>query len=262
MMRDERFETGATAYADYLRTTEGRLRLDLAWANLRELLSEAQANQDKCALDVGGGTGALAVKLAVEDWRVSVVDASAAMLALAEDSAREAGVGKLITFQHAEAERAAELFSPHSFQLVVCHNVLEYVADPLATVCVLKQMLAKDGLLSIVARNRAGESLRAALKAHDLAAAEAMLTAEWATESLYGGQARLFDYRSLRKLLHEAGFEIVAERGVRVIADYLPSDFTATDETYAQLLAFERRYGALSEFAAVARYAQIVARKI
>lgn len=261
-MHDERFEAGAADYAEYLRTTEGRLRLDLAWANLRACLRTQNftADQDKRALDVGGGTGALALRLASENWRVSVIDSSAAMLKIAEDAACAAGVADRITFHHAETAQSVELFVPYSFQLVVCHNVIEYVADPPALLRAMKGMLSQDGLLSIVTRNRAGESLRAALKAHDLETAEAMLTAEWAIESLYSGKVRLFDYQIIRKLLREAGFEIIAERGVRVVSDYLPPDFAATDERYAQLLAFEERCGAIPEFAAIARYAQIIAR--
>jgi hypothetical protein len=54
---------------------------------------------------------------------------------------------------------------------------------------------------------------------------------------------------------------LVAVRGVRVVADYLPASFIDTTETYARLLAFERTLGARPEFAAVARYTQVIARK-
>lgn len=261
-MSDERFKTGAAAYAQYLQTTEGRLRLDLAWANLRACFSEQNfdLNQEKRALDVGGGTGALAVRLAREDWRVEIVDSSAQMIETARDGAREADVTNRISFHHAEAESVASLFAPHTFQLAVCHNVIEYVADPRALLRSLRQIVSHDGLLSIVTRNRAGEALRAAIKTRDIETAERMLTAERARESLYGGEVRLFDFETLRRMLRESGFQIIAERGVRVVADYMPSDFAPDDAAYAQLLAFEERCGAMPDFASVARYAQTIAR--
>ena len=37
----ERFRTGAAKYAAYLETPEGRLRLDLAFANLQDFLPQA-----------------------------------------------------------------------------------------------------------------------------------------------------------------------------------------------------------------------------
>jgi hypothetical protein len=100
------------------------------------------------------------------------------------------------------------------------------------------------------------------LKAHDLDEAERALIAAEVNESLYGGPARLFDAETLGELATGAGLEVVAARGVRVVADYLPASFSGTDETYARLLAFERLLAARPEFAAVARYTQIIARRL
>src|SRR3954453_23065552 len=57
----ERFQS-AHKYAAYLETAEGRLRLDLGFANLRQFLP--QSTQPLRVLDVGCGTGAIAVRLA------------------------------------------------------------------------------------------------------------------------------------------------------------------------------------------------------
>src|SRR4029077_16222813 len=85
----ERFQTGAAKYAAYLETPEGRLRLDLAFANLQEFLP--QAKRSLHALALGCGTGALAVRLARLDFRVTLLDPSAEMLDVAQRAAREAG---------------------------------------------------------------------------------------------------------------------------------------------------------------------------
>ena len=47
----ESLRTGAAQYAAYLETPEGRLRLDLAFANLQEFLP--QATRSLHALDIG-----------------------------------------------------------------------------------------------------------------------------------------------------------------------------------------------------------------
>jgi hypothetical protein len=57
----ERFQSGANKYAAYLETPEGRLRFDLAWANLHDFLP-LQAREPLCALDLEGGTGAAEVR--------------------------------------------------------------------------------------------------------------------------------------------------------------------------------------------------------
>lgn len=272
---DERFESGAHAYAAYLQTVEGRLRLDIAWENFLAFIKETRDSptiqnehdarpevKKQHALDLGGGTGALALRFAALGWRVAVVDSSAPMLSLAATAAaRDLDVAKRVTFYQAVAESAPELFSPHTFDAAVCHNVLEYVSDPRACTLALAALVKPGGLVSLVARNRAGEAMRAALKAHDLDEAERALNAVTVNESLYGGPARVFDARSLRALATEAGLNVIAERGVRVVADYLPASLSGTPETYARLLAFERTLGARPEFAAVARYTQIIARQ-
>jgi S-adenosylmethionine-dependent methyltransferase len=269
---DERFESGAPAYAAYLQSVEGRLRLDIAWGNFLSFINETNTAQTRFdarstrasslprVLDLGGGTGALALRFAALGWHASIVDPSATMLSLAADAAREQGLAERVTFHHTPAERAREQFAPKTFDAAVCHNVLEYVSDPRAAVRTLAALVRAGGMVSLVARNRAGEAMRAALKAHDLDEAERALSAGVVNESLYGGPARLFDARSLRELATEAGMNVVAERGVRVVTDYLPASLSETEETYARLLAFERMLGARPEFAGVARYTQIIAR--
>ena len=86
----ERFRSGAEKYASYLETFEGRLRLDLAFVNLQEFLPKAK--QPLRALDIGGGTGAIAVCLARVGVNVTVLDSSLPMLELAKRAAEEAGV--------------------------------------------------------------------------------------------------------------------------------------------------------------------------
>jgi S-adenosylmethionine-dependent methyltransferase len=270
---DERFESGAPAYAAYLQTGEGRLRLDIAWENLLDVINETDAAQTRSveqgaraetsrrALDLGGGTGALGLRFAALGWRVAVIDPSATMLSLAADAAQAQGLAERFTFHQATAEGAGECFAPQTFDAAICHNVLEYVPDPRAALHALAALVRAGGVVSLVARNRTGEAMRAALKAHDLDEAERALTASQVNESLYGGPARLFDRETLCELATGAGLNVVAARGVRVVADYLPASFSGTAETYARLLAFERTLGARPEFAAVARYTQIIARQ-
>jgi hypothetical protein len=54
---------------------------------------------------------------------------------------------------------------------------------------------------------------------------------------------------------------VVAFRGVRVVADYLPASLSATEDDYRRLLDFEHNLGSRSDFAAVARYTQLIARR-
>lgn len=255
---DESFQKDADKYATYLETPEGRLRLDLAFANVEELLP--QAKPTLLALDLGGGTGALAVRLARLGFRVTLLDPSLPMLEYAKRAAQEAGVADRVSLTRGDAAELSGLFDAGSLDLILCHNVLEFLVDPGAVLRCVTRALSDSGLISILVRNRPGEVLKSALLNGDLAAAENGLAAEWGEESLYGGRVRLFTAESLRVMLEEASLEVIAERGVRVVSDYLPSTISRVDE-YGRIFDLERKLGSRPEFSAVARYAQCLARR-
>jgi len=56
-----------------------------------------------------------------------------------------------------------------------------------------------------------------------------------------------------------ASLVIIAERGVRIIADYLPIKVSRSEQ-YDRIFELERELGARAEFVAVARYVQVLAR--
>lgn len=253
-------KTRAAKYAAYLGTPEGRLRIDLAFANLQECLP--QACHSLRALDIGGGTGAIAVRLARLGLHVTLLDSSLPMLEEAQRAAQEARVTKRITLQHGDVSQVEKLFGVAVFDLVLCHNVLEFVDDPWTGLrSAARTLRESSGIISVLVRNREGEVLKAALVNGEMAAAERNLTAEWGDESLYGGKVRLFTLEDLNAMLAAASLALSTERGVRVISDYLPPRISREDE-YERIFQLERQLGRLPAFAAVARYTQCLAHRL
>jgi S-adenosylmethionine-dependent methyltransferase len=250
----ERFQSGANQYAAYLETPEGRLRTDLAFANLEDFLPRSQAEKSLCALDVGCGTGATAIRLARLGMHVTLLDSSPAMLDIARGAAQEAGVADKFVLQNGDATQLPSLFHTRSFDVILCHNILEFCDDPGAVLRSAAGALRdSSAILSVLVRKQAGEVFKAAIQAGDLVAAENGLTAEWGQESLYGGRVRLFTPDSLRAMLTHASLAAIAERGVRVLADYLPPRASRTAD-YERIFELERKLGSRPEYAAVARY--------
>jgi SAM-dependent methyltransferase len=183
------------------------------------------------------------------------------MLDFANHAAQEAGVTERITLKLGDAAQLGTLFDPGSFDLILCHNVLEFVDDPQAVLrSAARTLRDSSGIISALVRNQTGEVLKAALLNGDLAATERSLTAEWGDESLYGGKVRLFTAESLKGMLAAAALAVIAERGVRVISDYLPRSISRQDE-YERILELERKLGRRPEFAAVARYTHLLAHR-
>jgi hypothetical protein len=130
---------------------------------------------------------------------------------------------------------------------------IKYVDNPAALLCGAARILRDtSAILSVVVRNQAGEVLKSAIQAGNPPAAETNLNAEWGFESLYGGRVRLFTSAGLRAMLPSESLELIAERGVRVVADYLPPNVSRT-AAYERIFELERRLGVRPEFAAIAR---------
>jgi S-adenosylmethionine-dependent methyltransferase len=256
----ERFESGAAEYAAYLETPEGRLRLDLAFANLQEFLPRGM--QPGCALDIGCGTGANALRLAQLGFHVTLLDSSSAMLDIAKRAVQQAGITDKIETKQGDADRITNLFREEKFDIILCHNILEFVEEPGAVLRAAASVLRNSSsIISVLVRNRAGEVLKAALMAGDLKAAENNLTAEWGQESLYKGRVRIFTPERLQEQFKGASLEVLADRGVRILSDYLPEKISRTDE-YERIFELERKLGSRSEFAAVARYTHCLAHRV
>ena len=258
---DNRFDSDASRYALYLETPEGRLRADLAFANLQEFLPASAEVNSLRAIDLGCGTGGAALRLARLGIHVTLLDSSLAMLELAQRTIAEAGVSAKVMIQRDDAAQLAEIFQPGSFDIILCHNLLEYVEDPLTVLHGAVRLLRdSSAIVSVLVRSQAGEVLKTALQTGDLAAADHNLTAEWGEESLYGGRVHLLTPEALEELLKDASLTITARRGVRVIADYLPPKISRSAE-YEPILALERKLGKRQEFFGVARYMQCLGRR-
>jgi S-adenosylmethionine-dependent methyltransferase len=245
----------AGKYAAYLKTPPGRLRSELAWDNVRRSLPRKASKYR--ALDAGGGTGFASVELARMGFDVVLLDGSEQMLRIAREQAE---ASERISFCRADTGQLPELFDAESFDVVVCHNLLEYVESPFATIRDIARVLRKDAMLSVLVRNRAGEVLKAAIKSGDWKLATTNLNAETVVDSLYGESVRVFALAEVRDLLTRAGLEVVAEHGVRVFFDYMNLE-NLTDASYFQIFELESALGARPEFAAIARYIQVIARR-
>ena len=120
------------------------VRFPLVWDVLRDVVSARVAETGRQALDVvdvGGGTGGLAVPFAVLGHNVTVVDPSPDALAAAQRRAAEAGAR--LTAVQGDAASLDGLVGAKAADLVICHNVLEYVDSPADASAYAAGMLAK-----------------------------------------------------------------------------------------------------------------------
>jgi ubiquinone/menaquinone biosynthesis C-methylase UbiE len=165
------------------------------------------------ALDVGCGTGFLALLLAEAGHRVVGVDAADEMLVRAREKAR--GLGMVVSFRSADADELP--FGEAAFDLVVERHVIWTLPDPLGALREWRRVLRPGGRLVLVEGawgRRNGGRL-----AEDYAAIKEALP-------LYGGSPA----ERLMWLAAEAGF---GHTGVESLSDPVLWGAPPTAERYA-----------------------------
>jgi 2-polyprenyl-6-hydroxyphenyl methylase/3-demethylubiquinone-9 3-methyltransferase len=107
--------------------------------------------EGKTALDVGCGAGLLAEPLARLGAKVTGVDATPEVIAVAREHAQEMGLE--IDYRAGDVQQLNG-----AFDLITCMEVIEHVADPAAFLQALAKRLAPDGLLVLSTPNATGWS--------------------------------------------------------------------------------------------------------
>jgi SAM-dependent methyltransferase len=190
-------------------------------------------------LDVGGGSGMFAVPLARLGHQVTVVDPSADALATLRRRADNAGVGGQVRAVQGDGDLLHEVLPVEgddrtSYDLALCHSVLEVVDDPAVTLREIAGALRPGGQVSIATANRAGAVLTRALSGHPREA-RALLEGTDPTPGRDRPALRRFDPAALLALVEGAGLEPGPYRGVSVVADLLDAASGADPEAVRAL---------------------------
>ena len=238
-------------------TPWGQLRCTVTLANLRRHLGPGPLH----ILDAGGGNGRDSIPLAAEGHHVTIVDYSSQMLA---DGARRAEAAQVaVALRQAELHELPSLFPEPCFDLVLCHNVLQYVDDVPALLANLVAPLRPGGLLSIVSTNRYAIPYRAAFFQVDLAAAYDKLDQRDETTVLFGTTMHQYSADEIMAMLPDAGCATLQDYGVRCICDYWGDNARKSDPaTFAQLERLELALADRHPYKLLARYFHVIARAV
>ncbi|WP_213879658.1 methyltransferase domain-containing protein [Pseudomonas sp. dw_358] len=241
-MKDRHFDELATRFAAKIYGgAKGAIRLAVLQADLLERLPERRLR----VLDIGAGLGHMALWLAQQGHDVTLAEPARPML----DGARERfeSAGQTATFLHASWQQLPDLLDM-PYDLVLCHAVLEWLAEPYAILPALHQLTATDGHLSLAFYNRDALVYRNLLKGHfrklrgnDLAGEKQSLTPQMP-----------LDPRELATQL-EGHWHVQSQSGVRVFHDYMPAPFQGRADM-ADLIEMELAHRRHPAFAGLGRY--------
>lgn len=192
-------------------------------------------------VDLGGGTGGMAIGLGEAGYRVRVVDPSPDALAALSRRTAEVHLDASVSGVQGDATDLVEVVGATSADLVVCHKVLEVVDDPGQALAAIRTVLRPGGALSLVVAQRHAAVLTQALSGH---IGQARRT--WAAPGA-------FDRSQILALVGQAGFMIVAVHGVGAIADHVAESVLDSEAgAHAELLALEAEIASDTAFQALA----------
>ena len=250
------FDQGVTEYQDWAETPWGRLRTEMIWRQLQPHLPKPGGR----ILDAGCGLGQLAIHLALAGHEVTAFDFAAEMIAAARNRAVQAGA--TVDWQQLPVEETRTAFSSASFEAVLCHSLLPYVADPESIVGDLAGLLKPGGILSLVGHNPWAAVLRTAIWQRDFAAALAQLERPTHHSPAFNLDLQLHDAETVEAWLRAAGLEVMARYGVRVVNDLITDNTVKYDPRgFAELLKLEMALCDRSPYRDIAVYHHFVTNK-
>lgn len=228
-------------------TSKGKLRHELLLHHLQQYVLGEEALD---VLDAGGGTGEMTRTLAALGHKVTLNDVSAESLSVGKEKCRDY---PNTTYCHSTIQ---DLPEDKKYDLVVCHAVLEWVADAKALLSKLTTLIKPDGLLSLSFYNKDAQLFNNMLYGN--------------FEFVQGGmkkrnQVRLTPHspvspQDVLKLFDDSTLTIIHKAGIRCFHDYLKQKEHA-EQKYNELFALELQYGALEPYMWLGKYFQILAKK-
>ena len=229
-------------------SSKGQLRHELLLHYLNNTLSLAKPGLN--ILDAGGGTGMMTAPLLNMGHKVTLNDLSQDVLELARE---KLGHREGLRICQGEIQSIDET---ESFDLVICHAVLEWLQDPLEVIKKLVAVLRPGGHLSLSFFNKDAHRFGNLLYGNfDYVKADLK---HKNTVRLNPNNALV--PREVIAGLNSLGLEIIHTAGIRCIHDYLKQPDMQTSR-YEEIKQMEMRYGTVEPYLWLGKYFHIIVHK-
>jgi S-adenosylmethionine-dependent methyltransferase len=252
------FGERVSAYEAYLESPHGRLRSEIVWHQLSSFMAKSWSPEAPPLqiLDIGCGTGELTLRLAARGHAVTLLDPVKEMLDLAQEKTHALEPPPSIPprFVAGSIEEASDLLEGKTFDLLLCHTVVEYLPNPESALPSIRSLLNLGGFLSLVTLNHWQEPFRHAIRDHKFDEAKRALAGESFTDTVFELPRKAVVAEEFHKDLEDAGIEVIDHAGILVFSDYLPAATLEDLSHLPTLFHLELKAGARSPIKEMARY--------
>lgn len=208
-------------------------------------------------LDAGGGQGQFSLHLAQAGHELVICDISSEMLKLAEAEITAVGVADKVQLLHCAIQDLPQRLPDCQFDLILCHAVIEWMAQPQSLLPCLTSYLKLDGYLSLTYYNLHSliykNLLRANFKkimAKDYGGARGSLT-----------PINPIDPEDFKQWLSNLPYKLLTTSGIRVFHDYI-LDQQLRERSPEDLIALELQLSQMEPYRSLGRYIHVLAKKL
>ena len=207
-------------YKQMLEQPWGKIQYEITFAQLVHL-------KNKKILDFGSGLGLISQFLS-ENNEVVAIEPEKEMLFAYPHHTYNKILGSLEQIENFESE---------SFDIVLCHNVLEYIEENNREkyLSELKRVLKKDGKLSIIKHNQVGKIMQAVVFSNDV---------EQALDLLQGNEFKSVSFNSgttytIDKLLEMSKMKLVKYQAIRTFYSLQMNEVKTQDKWIEKMTEME-----------------------
>jgi S-adenosylmethionine-dependent methyltransferase len=235
-----------------------QLKTEIGLSNLMKHLPQRPLR----ILDAGGGSGADSIPLAREGHSVDLLDYSPEMLKVARENAEREKLQAKIRYHAGDVSQLERTFPQPQFDVVLCHNVLQYVADVPNLLSMLSKVLLPGGILSLISPNRYSMPYATAFLFKNLDEAFRQIDVRTYQNLIFKATVTEYSPEEICAMLPDANLSFDAHYGIRCITDYWGDNETKLKpEVWKKIVKLEYALTDRYPYNLLARFWQIVAHK-
>jgi len=254
------FETSLADWKADQNTTWAKFSYELVENNLKKHIPVD--SPPLRILDAGGGNGLDSLALARMNHQVDIVDVSQQMLDDANVNAALAGVSGRISTHPIDILNLGKLFEAAEFDMVLCHNVIQYVDELEPLINAMDKVLKPGGVLSLIGPNQYSLPYQAAFLNGDLDEAYELLDQADQISSIFGVNERSYRADELIDWFDQRGYSTENHYGIRCMYNYWGTNKEKQEtEIYEKLKKLEFALTNREPYKQTARLFQLILRK-
>lgn len=218
------------------------------WELLQKKMTWQQLGdfEGKRILDFGCGNGLMSAYYADKNM-VTAIDPDARVLQENPYDQVEQICGSL---------EVLKAFEDASFDVIFCHNVLEYASQRQEIMQEFERLLKRDGIISVLKHHLPGRVMQMAVLLNDFEKANALLDGKEGSARKYG---TISYYQDSDLTCWAKGLQIAKVLGMRTFWDLQQNQTIQKDEKWQkEMLELEKRVSEREEFKAIAFFHHII----